>query len=297
MDIGDPLVCAVMLAYNQKEYTLSSLASVLAMQYGHLRLCLVDNGSTDGTAAEVTARYPDVAVLRTERNLGIAGGYNLGMEHALAQGAAYVLIMNNDIEVASDMLTALLAAARDHPDAGILMPKIYHFYGDQTRIWCAGARWRKFPPGVKMVGADAPDSPTWDKLAELEFAPSCVLLITRQALCDAGSFDPQYYFYQSDWDFSARVREKGYRILLVPAARMWHKVSISTQKGDRPARYWFTMGSGSVAFYLRHASLGVLVGSSIWFILREAVRLKWARVSPFLAGLVYGLARHWQWTD
>ena len=293
----DPLVYGVMLAYNQKEYTLASLGSVLAMEYANLRLCLVDNGSTDGTAGDVHALYPDVTVVRAERNLGIAGGYNLGIEHALAQGAEYVLIMNNDIQVAPDMLGTLLAAAQEHGRAGVLMPKIFHFYGDQSRIWCAGARWRRFPPGVKLIGADAADSPAWGKVVELEFAPSCVLLITRQALSEAGSFDPQYFFYQSDWDFSARMREKGYQILFVPTARMWHKVSISTQKGDRPARYWFTMGSGSVAFYLRHSSPAVLVGSSIWFTVREAVRLKWAKVLPFWAGLVYGLARHWHWTD
>ncbi len=293
----EPLIYAVVLAWNQKQHTLESLASVLDMTYPNLRVVLADNGSTDGTSQDVQARFPEVEIVRVEQNVGIAGGYNLGIHHALAQSAEYVLILNNDIQVAPDMLGELLRAARDYPRAGLLMPKIYHYYGDQSRIWCAGARWRKFPPGVKLIGSDAPDSLDWEVVRAIDFAPSCALLIPRPVLEKVGGFDPQYYFYQSDWDFSARVRESGHLILFIPSARMWHKVSISTQKSDRPARYWFTMGSGSVAFYLQHASRAVLIGHSVWFVLREAIKLKWARIGPFLAGLSYGLARRRGWTD
>jgi GT2 family glycosyltransferase len=295
--MGEPLVYAIVLAWNEKHHTLESLESVLAMDYPNQRIVVVDNGSIDGTSEDVRARFPNVEIVRVEQNIGIAGGYNLGIHHALAQSAEYILILNNDILVAPDMLTELLRAARQHPDAGLLMPKIYHYYGNQNRIWCAGARWRKFPPGVKMIGTDALDSPAWESVKAVEFAPSCALLIPRQVLEKAGVFDPSYFFYQSDWDFSARVRKGGYSILFIPTAKMWHKVSITTQKSHRPARYWFTMGSGSFAFYLDYASKAVLVGYSIWFILREMVKLKWRRIAPFLAGLVYGWARYLGWID
>lgn len=294
--MSEPLVYAIVLAWNEKNHTLETLESVLQMNYRNLRVVVADNGSTDGTSESVRTRFPNVEIVRVEQNIGIAGGYNLGIHYALAQGAEYNLILNNDIQVAPDMLTELLYAANQYPKAGLLMPKIYHFYGDRTRIWCAGARWRRFPPGVKLLGADAPDSPTWQRIHDIEFAPSCALLIPRHVLEQVGAFDPSYYFYQSDWDFSARVRRGGHKILFVPKAKMWHKVSITTQKSRRPARYWFTMGSGSVAFYLQHASKGVLIGYSLWFILRETIKLKWNRLAPFLAGLVYGWAREWKWT-
>ncbi len=292
-----PLVHVVILAWNQKRDTLEALDSVLAMAYPNLRVVVADNGSTDGTADDVRARNESVEVVRTERNLGIAGGYNLGIAHALRQGADYVLVMNNDVEVAPDMLSQLVSEARRNPDVGALMPKIYHYYGERTRLWNAGARWRRFPPGVKLIGINARDGPRWNQVREIPYVTSCALLLSREALERTGGFDPQYYFYQSDWDFSARLRENGLRILYVPQAHMWHKVSVSSLKGDRPARYWFTMGSGSVAFYLRHASALVLVTFAVWFTVRETLKLKWGRIAPFWAGFVYGLGRHWHWTD
>jgi GT2 family glycosyltransferase len=206
-----PLVYAVILAWNQKQDTFEALDSVLAMTYPNLRVTVADNGSTDGTADEVRARYPSVQVVRSERNLGITGGYNLGIAHALERGADCVLIMNNDIEVAPEMLTHLVSAAERFPDAGALMPKIYHYYGDRTRLWNAGARWRHFPPGVKLIGIDARDGPVWDQVREIAYAPSCVLLLSRRALEATGGFDVRYYFFQSDWDFSARLRESGFQ--------------------------------------------------------------------------------------
>lgn len=289
---GQPLVYAVVLAWNQLPETLECLDSLLQTTYANIRYLLVDNGSTDQTSEIVAGRFPQVEICRLEPNVGIARGYNHGIEQALERGADYVMVMNNDTLVHPEMVAYLVQAYRDRPDTGMAMPKIYHYYGDRRRLWYAGARWRPFPPGIKTIGMDQPDGPRFDQYFNVEFAPSCCLLIPRAAIQKVGQFDPGYYFYFDDWDLSARFRAAGYEILFVPQAHLWHKVSVTTQKSEKPGRWWRSMGKSSVRFYLQHYSLPILLMHTAWFVLREAAKLKFNRIPAFTAGVADGLAEH-----
>ena len=293
--MSNPLVYFVVLAWNQKDMTINCLMSVLSSDYPNMRVVVVDNGSTDGTSEAITDQFINVKIVRSPINLGIAGGYNLGLEYALQQGAEYVIVANNDIVVEPYMVSYLVKALEESPRAGMAMPKIYHYYGDRTRLWCTGARWRHFPPSVKMVGVNAKDSPRFNHLREIDYAPSCCLLIKRAVLEEVGGFDTGYFFYNDDWDFSARVRKAGYRILYVPNAKIWHKVSASTQKSEKPARWWYIMGRSTVRFYFRYSTPRDLLFFSVWFIIRECIKLKPRRVLPFIAGLMSELAVERGW--
>ena len=97
-----PQVLAIVLNYNGREITLSTVASLLALDYPGLDILVVDNGSTDGSDAAIAEAFPSVRRLRTEVNLGISGGLNLGFRVGLDEGWDYLMPMNNDIEVAKD---------------------------------------------------------------------------------------------------------------------------------------------------------------------------------------------------
>lgn len=286
-----PLVFIIILAWNHLDETLTTLTSLLQTTYANAQFVVVDNASTDGTPAAVRARFPSVAVLESPTNIGISGGYNLGLKHALAHAADYAIVANNDLETDPALIGNLVAALEADPAAGMAMPKIYHYFGDRTRLWCPGASWRAFPPEVKMI-LDVPDGPQFDVPRAIDFAPSCFLLIRRAALERAGLFDTGYFFYYDDWDFSARLRAAGYRILFVPTAKLWHMVSISTQKSEKPARWWRVFGESSVRFYGRHISLWALLVFSAWFVLRESAKRQFGRIGPYLGGLWHGLRAH-----
>ncbi len=119
--------------------------------------------------------------------------------------------------------------------------------------------------------------------------------MTRESLEKVGLFDTSYYLYFDDWDLSTRYRIAGYEILFVPTAHLWHKVAVSTQKAAKKTRSWFFMGKSSVYFYLRYKPPVVLGLHTVWFTLREAVKLKFYRIPPFLFGVASGLADHWGW--
>src|SRR5437899_11006704 len=121
-----PLVAVVTLAWNGREDTLTCLESVDALDWDDLSTIVVDNGSSDGLVDAVRDRFPHIRVIRSERNLGFAGGNNLGLRAALEAGADYALILNNDTVIDRGAVRELVAEAERRPDAGALCPLIYY---------------------------------------------------------------------------------------------------------------------------------------------------------------------------
>ena len=264
-----PAVFAVILTYNNYEDTEECLKSLQASDTQAAKIIVVDNGSNDLTPQKIKQYFPDVHLIENGQNLGVPAGYNVGFRFALEQGAEYILMLNNDTVIAPEMLTKLLEQAESDPQAEIVMPKIL-YYGDNELVWSSGGRYRAFPPAILMT--ETRKNELQSPVRMIEFAPSCGLLIHRRAFDKAGLFDPGYFFFFDDWDFSERVRALGLHIWFVRDALMWHKVS-KTTKGPQSPLFWYTMGASITRYYRRHGrpawlSLPVHVG---YMILREFV--------------------------
>ena len=282
----DPLVTAVILAWNNYDDTHECLETVLASNYSNLRVILVDNGSEDNTPEKVSENFPSVMVIENGRNLGVPAGYNVGFSQALNTETAYILLLNNDIAVPPDMLSELVKVAEADPETGIVMPKVL-YYGSEDEVWSSGGKHRVFPPAILMTEKDMEATNT---MRTIEYAPSCALLVHRRAFERAGLFDPGFLFLFDDWDFSERVRANGLKIWYTPNAYMWHKVSQST-KGPTSPLYWRTTASSSVRFYRRHGrpvwlSLPLHIG---YIIAREII---WKKKLGLLA-LFLGRTDRW----
>lgn len=283
-------VWIVVLAWNNYQDTAECLASLRHLAYPTYRVVLVDNGSEDGTPDRVRETFPEVTVLENGVNLGVPAGYNVGFRYALEQGAAYVLMLNNDTVVDPALLAHLVVAARE-PGAGILAP-IFYYYDEPDQVWASGARYRRLPPAIVFEQRVFP-RPEAGGYHELQYAISCGLLITREAFERAGFFDENYRFLWDDYDFSERVRRHGLKILQVPAAKLWHKISRTTRVGSR--LYWQVHGESGAIFYRRHGRLGALslavhLG---YFALRETFwnRHSWRFLMPYVQGLTHGATR------
>ena len=243
-----PKVYAVVLTYNHYADTHECLESLVKSETSGLQIVLVDNGSTDQTPEKIRQNFPEIHVLENESNLGVPAGYNVGFQYALQAGATHILMLNNDTIIAPDMLTRLLEQADRDEKAAIVMP-IVLYYGSQDRVWSQGGRYRRFPPAILMN--DRRSAVTDESIRQIEYAPSCGLLIRRRAFEAVGLFDPGYFFLYDDWDFSERVRAHGLNIWFVREAKMWHKVSRTT-RGPQSPLYWYTLGASTARFFRRH---------------------------------------------
>ncbi len=218
---------AVVLSWNGREDTLGCLASLEHVQSG-LRVICVDNGSTDGSAQAVAKRFPDVELIEAGTNLGYAGGCNLGIRRALADGADWVMLVNNDATVAPDVVSGFEQAIARRPRAGILAGKVY-FADRPATIWFAGQR-------VSMLtgysgrprGYGRADGPEYAEIVETGRAVGALMAVSRPALDAAGLFDEALFAYVEDVDLALRVRGAGFDVVLAPGARAWHRISAST---------------------------------------------------------------------
>lgn len=280
------LVYVIVLAWNHVDDTLEAIKSFTQDIYSNKIIVLVDNGSTDGTMKLIEKQYPEVKLIRSEQNLGVSGGYNLGIEYALTQAADYILIANNDIVTKIDMISTLVNSLENDDLAGVAMPKIFHYYGARNRLWCTGAHWRKFPPTVKMSNFNRLDRKTSSIPTYIDFAPSCVLLLKRKLVEEIGLFNTSFFFYFDDWDYSKRVREAQFKILFVPEAHLWHKVSLSTQKTKDNAEWWKKMGYSAALYYSTYHSPIENYAFFSWFFIREIMKGKPRRSISFLQGVV-----------
>lgn len=221
-----PLVYIVVLSWEGKEDTLACLQSLEAVTYQHVKIVVVDNASTDGTADAVRARYPGVDVIVNGMNVRFAGGNNVGIEHALEHGAEYVLLLNNDTKVHSGFLAHLVTAAESVNGMGMAAPKIY-YYDDPHRIWYAGGRISWWQGWVSHIGVRESDASRHDRQGETQYITGCCMLVKRRLIQQIGLLDPSYFIYGEDADWSVRAQRAGYKLLYVPSAVIWHKLSVS----------------------------------------------------------------------
>lgn len=237
-DTGWPVVYIIILNWNQADLTLACLDSLADITYPTPRIILVDNGSNDDSIFRVRSRYPDVQIIENGENLGYSLANNRGIEHALLQGAEYILLLNNDTVVARDFLEPLIEVAESRPDIGVVSPKIYYF--DQPeRIWYAGGYidWKTGLTAHFRAGQF--DTDTQDAaVQEVNFVSGCAMCVRRNVVEMVGLMDTRFFAYYEDTDWCARITRSGFRCMYVPQSRIWHKVSASTGEASPQLAYY-----------------------------------------------------------
>lgn len=219
-----PRVTIVTPVFNGIEHTLAYLESLSGCSYPNYEVVIVDDGSSDGSAAMIAARYPQVHLLQGDGNLWWSGGTNLGIRDALARGTDFILTMNNDVQVSPDCLDALIACAQDNPGA-IIGGKIY-FMDEPERIWSAGGKlaWLTGKTLVQ-VGHGQLDRAEFCQRARMDFLTGMNVLIPAAVFARIGFYDAVHFpQYHADSEFTLRARKAGIPILFEPAAKVWNRV-------------------------------------------------------------------------
>jgi len=282
-----PLVAIITLNWNRKDDTLDFLASCAGLRYPRLRTIVVDNASSDGSPAAITAAFPDIEQIVNEANLGFSGGMNVGLRHALATGADYVFLANNDTTLAPDALGWLVAAAEQH-GAGIVAPAIYYTAAPH-RIWWLGGRLRPLLLEVRRyerVPARHDPQPF-----AVDFVTGCGMLASRDTLERVGLLDERFFMYYEDTDYCLRAHRLGVKVLVEPRAAMYHKVAQSSGGSDSPNERYH-MARSSVQYFRKHARpwqwplvWPYRAGSALRHLLRLARRRRLDAARAYLRGL------------
>lgn len=246
------LLRVVVLNWNGGEANLRCLAALTQASITARQVVFVDNASSDGSMEAVLDAYPEVTCLRQGQNLGFCAGMNAGLQWVLASPAAYVLVLNNDVEVAADFLAPLLRAIAA-PRVAAVGPKVL-LPGAPARIWCAGGRIDYRANVSTLLGHGELDRGQYDMEERVDYLPGCALLLRTEVLREVGCFDEQFFAYMEDVDLGLRLRKQGWESRYVPSSRVVHEAGSSSGGGYAPARK-YANALNSVRFLRKHSSL------------------------------------------
>jgi hypothetical protein len=231
----NPKVFIIILNWNGKKDTLECLDSLRKINYGNYNIILVDNDSKDDSVKEITKNFPKVRIIQNKKNLGWAGGNNIGIKYAIEKKADYILLLNNDTIVDRKFISEMVRLAESDEKIGIVSPKAY-FYSNPKILQYTVLRFN-FKNGKCILGGyGEKDRGQFDKIEEMDFCGGACMLVKKKVFKKIGLLSEDYFMYFDDNDFGIRTRKAGYKIMFCPKAKIWHKISISTGGQSNPSK-------------------------------------------------------------
>ncbi len=227
---SEPKVVTVILNTNRKRDTLTCLGSVLAATYKNHSVLVLDNQSDDGSVETIRAAYPEVEIIELRENRGYAGNNNVGIGAAVAAGANWVFVLNEDTVVAEDCVARLVEAGESDPRIGVVGPMVYH-HDEPGIIQSAGGR---IGPGWQSLhlGQNEPDRNQFRTPHRVDWISGCGIMVRREVIEQVGMLDPRYFYYWEETEWCLRARRGGWLVVHVPQAKIWHK---GVQRDYRPS--------------------------------------------------------------
>lgn len=233
-----PLISLITINYKQAVVTCDMLESTRSLTYPRFEIIVVNNGSGDDLAERIQqGGYPHVKLVESTENLGFSGGNNLGIQHAKGD---YFFLLNNDTIVTPNLLEQLLIPFSQHPDVGVVCPKI-RFHDQPNIIQYAGYHpLNQYTGRTWAIGLMEPDQGQHNQPGPTWFAHGAAMLVSREVLKRAGSLDDSFFLYYEELDWSARIRRAGFQIYYQPDALIYHRESMSVGKANAIKVYYHT---------------------------------------------------------
>ena len=275
-----PLVAIVILNWNGWEDTINCLSSLRISKYQNFRIIIVDNGSTDDSVDHLHAAHADITIIETGVNLGFAGGCNVGIRYAFEIMADYIWLLNNDTVVEQQSLSALVTTAVNNRRVGAVGSVLYEME-QPTVIQAWGGGGVNLHTG-KSYHVKGPKG-------ILTYLTGASILLSAEALRQSGLLDESFFVYWEDTDLSFRLVANGWKLLVEPSSRVWHRECSSTGRFSRSrARLFYR---SRVHFLQKYApwpllaTLSGLVDQSA----RDVYRMRWGHLLGAWQGTMLGL--------
>lgn len=245
-------VSIITVNFNQSlvtEQLLNSIASTNT--YAATEIIVVDNGSKVNSIPDWKIKYPNVTFIRSDKNLGFAGGNNLGIEKAKGE---YIFLVNNDTEFTPGLIQTLVNVLDTHPEVGAVSPKINYFDQPNVVQYAGFTPMNYYTARNSCIGQFEPDQGQYDHSAgPTGYAHGAAMMVKREAIDKAGLMAEHFFLYYEEMDWCDHIKKAGYQIWFEPAALIYHKESMSVGKASGLKEYF--MNRNRILFIRRNAPL------------------------------------------
>lgn len=232
----NPLVSIITVNFNQAKITGELIQSLQNCTYKHIEILVVDNGSKED-ASVIKKQFPFITLILSEKNLGFAGGNNLGLKQA--QGAL-ILFINNDVEVSPGFLEPLIAQLIRQEQTAAVSPKIKYFTPGNTIQYAGSYAVDPFTLRNSHIGTGETDQGQYNEPRLTSYAHGACMLVKKSVIETIGSMDEQFFLYYEEQDWCEQMNRKGYNIYYVPGSEVLHKESVSTGKNSPLKTYYLS---------------------------------------------------------
>ena len=261
-----PLISIITVNYDAQDVTCEMIESIRRNSYRDIELIVVDNASKVNPGAYLRKHYPEVKFIRSEKNLGFAGGNNLGIQESTGD---FLFFLNNDAELTDGALETLLEVFVKFPRAGIASPKICYYsakpssepdviqYAGTTHVHPLTAR-------NSTLGEQEIDKGQFKDLKETAYAHGAAMMVPRKVIEEVGLMSEDFFLYYEELDWCEQIGKKGYGVYVEPSAKIYHKESFSVNKTSALKTYY--MNRNRILFMRRNRT-GLQVAGFFLFLL------------------------------
>ena len=233
-------ISIITINYNGVKDT-CELMDTLPLENDSLEVIVVDNASTLDEASIIKQRYPQVIVIRSPKNLGFAGGNNLGIQAAHGK---FLFFINNDTilreESGERTLHTLINRLESSPKIGAVCPKLRFAWGNYPIQYAGYTPLSRITMRNKAIGCGETDRGQYDTASPTPYAHGAAMMVKREAIDKAGLMPECYFLYYEELDWSMMLRRAGYDIWYEPACSIYHKESQSTGQNSPLRTYYIT---------------------------------------------------------
>lgn len=214
----------VILNWNGRRHLERYLPSVVAHTEGDAEVVVADNGSTDDSLQWLRLNYPDVRVIRLDRNYGFAGGYNRALREVESE---YVLLLNSDVEVTAGWWQPLVEVLDTESDVAAVAPKLLADM-ERTKFEYAGAAggfidYLGYPfCRGRILSNVEEDRGQYDNRRDIFWASGAAMCCRRELFESLGGFDEDFFAHMEEIDLQWRMQLAGWRIVVEPKSVVYH---------------------------------------------------------------------------
>jgi len=251
--IKKPLVSVVIINWNGIQFIDKCLKSIISSTYNNLEIIVVDNNSSDGSPEYISKNYPNVKVIKNNRNLGFAAACNIGIKNTRGD---IVVVANNDIWVDSSWLDPLIELA-SKPEIGIVGPVVLE--PRDSSIQNAGYRLHVSCYPIAIFQGRKYQSEELPSLITVDYVSGAAMVARKDLLVKLGKFDERFFAFYEDADICLRVKKLGYRCYICTTSRIYHFGSASWNKFG--LWQFLTSELSRIIFIIKHYGILHLVKS------------------------------------